>query len=397
MFRNIMVTQEQPLPGLHRRLVVCCDGTWNADDAGPSATNVVRMLRCIAPQAEDGTPQIVHYHPGVGTGDPLDHMLGGALGIGLAPAIRDTYAFLANNYAPGDEIFLFGFSRGAFTARSVAGLIGAIGLLHAREMGRFMDAWRWSQLPKTQRDLAALDRCFPLRARDVPIRCIGVWDTVGALGVPRNRVLKNWHPCAETYRFYDTSLGSHVRYAFQALAIDERREPFAPALWNTTRDPAPDQMIRQVWFAGVHADVGGGYADHGPADIPFVWMLAQVDPLLALDLNAIPPELDTTEPYDRGGLHESFEGPLWKWAGEKRRTVGPGASQYVHETVLERFGYRGYPTNPDFDFKALPVWRRDSFERDFAWSQAAPPPPSPSLPGRKPSLCGKVVGWLEGS
>src|SRR5689334_10684775 len=169
-----MDTQAQPARGLHRRLIVCCDGTWNASDAGPSATNVVRMLRCIAPQAENGTPQIVRYHPGVGTGNPLDHMLGGGLGIGLGPVIRDVYAFLVNNYLPGDEIFLFGFSRGAFTARSVAGLIGAIGLLDRTEMGRFMDAWRWSQLPKPQRDPGALDRCFPHRSRDVPIRCIGV-------------------------------------------------------------------------------------------------------------------------------------------------------------------------------------------------------------------------------
>jgi hypothetical protein len=391
-----MKLQEKPFSGCPRRLIVCCDGTWNAADAGPSATNVVRMLRCIAPQAEDGTSQIARYNPGVGTGNPLDRMLGGAMGLGLAPAIRDVYAFLVNNYVPGDEIFLFGFSRGAFTARSIAGLIGSIGLLHPTEMGRFTDAWCRSEAPGEQRDLEALDTCFPRRTRDVPIRCIGVWDTVGALGVPGNRVLKGWHPCAETYRFYDTTLGMHVNYAFQALAIDERREPFEPVLWNTTRDAAPDQVIRQVWFAGVHADIGGGYADHGPADIPFPWMLAQVEPLLALDLAAIPYELDTTEQYGRGGLNESFQGPLWKWAGGKRRTVGPGANQYVHKTTLDRFGYRGYPTNPAFDFKALPVWHRDTFEKDFAWSQTAPPPPAPVLPGRAPSLCGKVVQWLEG-
>ncbi|MFL5285601.1 MAG: T6SS phospholipase effector Tle1-like catalytic domain-containing protein, partial [Rhodopila sp.] len=287
----------------YRRLVVCCDGTWNAADGGASATNVVRMLRCIARQAEDGTPQIVRYHPGVGTGNPLDHMLGGGLGIGLAPAIRDVYAFLANNYIlaneknQGDEIFLFGFSRGAFTARSIAGLIGAIGLLHPTEMGRFMDAWRWAQLPANQRDINDLNKCFPRRTRDVPIRCIGVWDTVGALGVPRNRLLKGWHPCAETFRFHDTSRGSHVEHAFQALAIDERREPFEPVLWTAPRNPLEKQVICQVWFAGVHADIGGGYADHGPAAIPFLWMLGQVAPLLALDEDAIRYELDTSEEY----------------------------------------------------------------------------------------------------
>src|SRR4051794_25085596 len=145
-------------------------------------------------------------------------------------------------------IFLFGFSRGAFTARSIAGLIGAIGLLHPTEMGRFMDAWRWAQLPANQRDINDLNKCFPRRTRDVPIRCIGVWDTVGALGVPRNRLLKGWHPCAEPFRFYDTSRGSHVEHAFQALAIDERREPFEPVLWTAPRNPLEKQVICQVWF-----------------------------------------------------------------------------------------------------------------------------------------------------
>src|SRR4051812_28025598 len=136
------------------------------------------MLRCIARQAEDGTSQIVRYHPGVGTGNPLDHMLGGAMGIGLAPAIRDVYAFLVNNYVPGDEIFLFGFSRGAFTARSIAGLIGAIGLLHPTEMGRFTDAWCWSQVPGERRDLEALDtasRAAPAMCRSTALACGTRW------------------------------------------------------------------------------------------------------------------------------------------------------------------------------------------------------------------------------
>jgi hypothetical protein len=385
------------MPAGSRRLILCCDGTWNAADAGPSATNVVRMLRCIAPAAVDGRPQIVRYNSGVGTGNPLDRLLGGALGVGLGPAIRDLYAFLVNNYMLGDEIFLFGFSRGAYTARSIAGLVGSIGLLHPCEMGRFMEAWGWNQLPRDQRDPGALDVCFPLRRRNVPIRCIGVWDTVGEMGVPRNRLLKGWSPCAQTYKFYDTTLGAHVQYAFQALAIDERRAPFEPVLWNTVQEPTPDQVIRQVWFAGVHADIGGGYAEHGPADISFLWMLAQVEPLLTLDLDALAHERDTTEEYGRGMLNESFHGLLYHWAGEKRRTVGPGASQYAHETALDRIGYRGYPTNPAFNLKALPVWPRDAFERRYAWSKTAPPPAQPHLPGSPKSACSKLVRWLEGS
>ena len=232
-----METSASVVSGRPRRLILCCDGTWNRADAGSSATNVVRMVRCISASAEDGTPQIVRYHAGVGTGNILDKVLGGSFGVGLGSNLRDAYAFLVNNYLPGDEIFLFGFSRGAYTARCLAGLIGVLGMLHPREMGRFAEAWRWYQLPGAERDPKALDQCFPLRERDVPIRCIGVWDTVGALGVPTNRLTKYWQPCAATYRFYNSTLGNHVKYAFHALAIDERRGPFQPVLWNTGQPP----------------------------------------------------------------------------------------------------------------------------------------------------------------
>lgn len=391
-----MATSEEILAGKNCRLIICCDGTWDAADDGPAASNVVRLVRCIAPQAANGMPQIAWYHSGVGTGNPLDRLLGGGVGVGLAPNIRAAYAFLVNNYVDGDEIFLFGFSRGAYTARCLGGLIGVLGLLHPREMGDFMEAWEWYQIPRPQRDMQALDKRFPLRTRDVPIRCIGVWDTVGAMGVPRNRLVKGWHPCVAAYRFYDTTLGTHVKYAFQALAIDERREPFQPVLWNTTQAPAIDQVIRQVWFAGVHADIGGGYPQHGAADLPFLWMLAQLDELLTLDKLAIVEERDTTEKYARGTLHESFKGLLWKWAGEKHRTVGPGANQFVHETALDRRGYQGYPRNPEFDFDKLPPWPRDDFEKTYAWSVVSMPPEPARLPGPARTFCAKVVRWLEG-
>ena len=118
-----------------RRLVVCCDGTWNSADRGGAATNVVRMARTIKSVADDGTTQIVYYHPGVGTGNGLDRLIGGGTGVGLSRNVRDAYTFIVNNHRPTDEIFLFGFSRGAYTARSVAGLIGVIGLLPPRQMG----------------------------------------------------------------------------------------------------------------------------------------------------------------------------------------------------------------------------------------------------------------------
>jgi uncharacterized protein (DUF2235 family) len=261
-----------------RRLVLCCDGTWNSADGGEAATNVVRMARCVRPTASNGATQIVYYHPGVGTGNGLDRLIGGVTGVGLARNVRDAYAFIVNNYVPGDEIFLFGFSRGAYTARSVSGLIDEIGLLAERDMGGFLDAWAFFRMPDEQksRHQAAFERRFQGRATNVPIRCIGVWDTVGALGIPANRLLGRLQLCRANYRFLSVKLCPAVEHAFQALAIDERRQAFAPAVWQ--RDPAApsSQIVRQVWFAGVHADIGGGYEQHGAADLSFLWMAAQV-------------------------------------------------------------------------------------------------------------------------
>ena len=222
------------------------------------------------------------------------------------------------------------------------------------------------------------------------IRYIGVWDTVGALSVPANRLTKCWQPCAATYRFYDSILRIHVKYASHALAIDERLGLFQPVLWNTNQPPAQDQVVRQVWFAGVHADIGGGYAEHEPADLAFLWMLAQVDPLLALDTDAIGAERDTTEIYGQGTLNDSCTGALYK-ATAKRRTVGPGAGQYVHESVIERFQYRGFSTSPGFNFAGLPVWKRDAFEQTFAWSKAGRWMSGPHLPGRRQIVCDRVL------
>src|SRR5436853_5282463 len=167
-----------------KRLVVCCDGTWNDSDNGTGYTNVSRLAWAIKPfDDRNRATQIVFYQSGVGTAGDLSSKLGGgALGLGLSHNIRDAYSFISNNYVAGDEIFLFGFSRGAYTARSIGGLIGYAGLLHKRDMDRFADLWEGYRL----RDKGAVDPRpqFPDRHTPVEIKCIGVWDTVGALGIP---------------------------------------------------------------------------------------------------------------------------------------------------------------------------------------------------------------------
>lgn len=185
---------------------------------------MVRLARVVRPVAADGTSQIVYYHPGVGTGNGLDRLIGGGTGVGLARNVRDAYAFLVNNYRDGDEIFLFGFSRGAYTARSVAGLIGRIGLLRKQQMGAFLDAWAYSRLSDKQKEhhRPEFERLFPDRVTDVSVRCIGVWDTVGAFGIPPNRFTGNLQVCRGAYQFLNVTLGPHVRFRLSG-ASDGRK------------------------------------------------------------------------------------------------------------------------------------------------------------------------------
>ena len=276
-----------------KRLIVCLDGTWNVPDAGPNPTNVVKIMRAIRDAGSDGAPQVTFYDKGVGTGGPIDRIRGGAFGRGLDTNVQDGYRFLCNNYVPGDEIYLFGFSRGAFTARSLAGFIGWMGLLEKSAMARLPEAWQ--SYKDHDEALRAELRAVHGRAekRAVRIRCVGVWDTVGALGIPGK--LGNSFTRGK-YRFHDTQLGDHIDFGFHALSIDERRGPFEPTLWSTLVDnDISTERVRQVWFPGVHSNVGGGYRDAGLSDLALDWMIGEVS--RATDLV-----------FDRGYCREQVSG-----------------------------------------------------------------------------------------
>ena len=194
-----------------KRLVVCCDGTWNDSDNGTGYTNVSRLAWAIKPVDErSGTTQIVFYQSGVGTdGDLTSRLGGGALGLGLSHNIRDAYAFVCNNYMAGDEIFLFGFSRGAYTARSIGGLIGYAGLLGKQDLDRFFELWDGYKEPDKDDRAAALKK-FPARS-SVSIKVIGVWDTVGSLGIPADLERFDILNFRRYYGFHDTNLGCSRR------------------------------------------------------------------------------------------------------------------------------------------------------------------------------------------
>jgi uncharacterized protein (DUF2235 family) len=260
-----------------KRLVVCCDGTWNKPD-NPTVTNVEKIARTVQsdPTATGGVPQLVYYVSGVGAGSyAADKVLGGAFGFGLQHNVIACYRFLAQNYEPGDEIVVIGFSRGAYTARSVAGMVAKVGLLTKRSLveERLPAAVRLYERKDPVGGAAGAspeefkhDHCH-----HAPIHFLGVFDTVGALGVPGFD--------RRAPRFHDVQLSADVLCARHALAIDETRLKFAPTFWEAAADDAvpvtADPRVKQVWFEGAHSDVGGGYAQTGLSDTALLWMATQ--------------------------------------------------------------------------------------------------------------------------
>jgi uncharacterized protein (DUF2235 family) len=261
-----------------KRLAVFCDGTWNREDA-PAVTNVCKLREAVDESEGAAIRQHVHYEAGVGT-QRWERIRGGAFGVGLSRNVRACYRWLIDHYEPGDELFFFGFSRGAFTARSVAGLVRNSGILRREHGDRANDAYRLyrSRKPEDAPSEQAADAFRRSCSHpDAEITFIGVWDTVGALGIP----IDHFRPplLSRRWTFHDTTLSRFVLNAYHAISIDERRRPFVPTLWvkkvgadGVVEEPPEHQTVSQVWFAGVHSDVGGGYPDPALSEIPLLWI-----------------------------------------------------------------------------------------------------------------------------
>lgn len=233
-------------------------------------TNVTKLALAVAGEF-DGVPQRLYYHRGVGSYGRA-RLRGGAFGVGVAHDVLRAYRFVVDNYEPDDEIFLFGFSRGAYTARSVAGLIRNAGVLKPAAVERLDDAYALYRARSIKpRDIESELFRRSYSHEDTRIRFIGVWDTVGALGIPTIGPKFLMDRINRRFAFHDTELSSRVDVAMHAVAIDERRKAFRPALW-TRHDDAGDQVVEQVWFSGVHSDVGGGYPDSSLADVALRWL-----------------------------------------------------------------------------------------------------------------------------
>ncbi len=347
-----------------KRLICCLDGTWNSDDDGAVPTNVVKIHRAILPEDAAGVVQQSHYVKGIAsTKDTRAQFLKGAVGYEVSDRIQDGYRFLVDTYEPGDEIFLFGFSRGAFEARSLAGFISLLGIAKRGAGFSVADAWTLYRQSPAKRAAADLERLRAAAHYPAPIKCVGVWDTVGNIGNPffSAGILGRWSG------FHDTRLHPSVEVGLHALSIDEVRGPFRPSLWTRPRQapPTPGQHVEQVWFAGSHANVGGGFPETELSDIALLWMAegARATTGLALDMDLL---LRATKPNAFGLQHASATGSLFKWSGRfpfirlinqmpqaiprlRRTLIGAWRSskikraeitinERVHESVHARFG-----------------------------------------------------------
>ncbi|MFD4194074.1 DUF2235 domain-containing protein [Amycolatopsis thermoflava] len=295
---------------MSRRLIVCCDGTW-CDPELDAVTNVRRLHNALAAADSSGREQLSSYRRGVGTrGGLLSRLAAGAIGAGLPKDIVAAYLWLCTTYRPGDQIALFGFSRGAFTARSLAGLVKESGLLDLLEVDSRTSGLLAARAYRHYRTRSPGDtwrgglrfHFDPERAADIPIDFIGVWDTVGALGVPGYFAGLSELTPGSRYRFHDVELNPHIPYARHALALDEWRRPFTPTRWT----PNGSTDMAERWFPGSHMDVGGGHRETGLSDISLQWMTDEAAKCAGIAFH--PPALAGLAPDPAGLLHDDDRG-----------------------------------------------------------------------------------------
>jgi uncharacterized protein (DUF2235 family) len=363
-----------------KNIVFCADGTWNGpaepdhDDKTATATNVFKLFLALAGAdtadtallaneqerilagADGAALQHAKYLHGVGDSDNfLVQALGGTIGAGLIARIVRGYTFISRNYATDDKIFIVGFSRGAYTARALAGLIAAEGLLDATQLDlddrqaayRLGSAVWYAHLQAVRRTntdwLARLQELVldlpgflarpPAASQlvNAPIEAVAVWDTVGALGIPQFTV--KWAR-VDAFQFADYKLSTVVRRGFHAVAVDERRADFTPTLWDA------DPRIIQVLFPGAHADVGGGYPAAGSEPVPnenvlsdcaLAWMIDRLAPLGML-FAAAPPY--PPPPGRPGVAHQPWAHDPWTFLPRSARCFPAGLS--LSQSLLDR-------------------------------------------------------------
>lgn len=375
-----------------KRLILCFDGTWNTLSDPTVVTNVVKVADAVNLRDPEGVHQICYYNSGVGSGGPIDRITGGVFGAGLKNNVKRGLAFLTQNYDAGgngeepDEIYLFGFSRGAYTARAVAGVLGAVGIpWEVRDSEVHWETYRKiAKLRSKQRDLDPKSRRYqrldekiqeiqnPKDAtaaegktvnkpkthtpESIKVKCIGVFDTVGSYGIPAGlglgalpHVFTYW-----TRGFHSRKISDRVDVALHAMAIDEMRRPFAPTFWTRKPDDkvVDGQVVEQVWFPGVHCNIGGGYEDTRLSDMALAWMISKVQKHTKLNFNRKTIE-EEVWPCSAGMVYRTSKGGWFS----KARTILPAIQEMVkpdpklrirlneavHWSVKERYRFEKAP------------------------------------------------------
>ena len=355
--------------GAMKRIVVCCDGTWN-DPSKPRQTNVSKLKDAIIRRGPvaGATEQRVHYIDGVGSrGSLWQRLKGAAIGYGLDENVQKAYQRIATDYEPGDEIYLFGFSRGAYTARSTLGMVRKCGILKHVSESAVRRAWEHYRNAIHPEDEAARrwrrDNALLINSPEtfIPIaRFIGVWDTVGSLGVPIETLRAR-------YDFHDVTLTSLVDHAYHALAIDEQRRDYEPTIWARSKTPRKEQKLEQRWFSGSHSDIGGGAAGEGrdqQSDYCLEWLLAKaVDAGLEVDgdriqLHRVPDGEFPKLHLDPGLLFRIialFREPLLRPIGKGIPEGKEGYGRPSNETVDEE-ARRRLHEDPGYNARNLMAW-----------------------------------------
>lgn len=362
---------------MSKNIILCADGTGNKGGYTPDS-NVYKIYNSIDIH-KAGYEQIVFYDNGVGTTkNKYLRAASGAFGFGFGHNVRDSYEFLAKNYDPGDQIYLFGFSRGAATIRAFSGFVAACGLIRYEKDGKEMNARELKEaVKKTFKNYIKIGRQYkstggipPVATRSsvnhgaVPIKFIGVWDTVSALGFPQRTDvtsigmwvinlllvgLDHLFDLPFPHRFYNYDLTDNVDHAYQALSIDDERTSFWPMVWDETA--RKKGSVEQVWFAGMHSNVGGGYNRAGLANVAYEWMMLRGF-LHGLEYKSGAKRKAAEDAHVQGRIYNSRDGAailyryhpreiekLCKGDGKKHETRISGKIK-IHESVIRRMKKR---------------------------------------------------------
>lgn len=324
-----------------KNIVIFSDGTGQEGGKGAS-TNIYKLFNII----EDRTSQqISFYDRGLGTN--WRKISGNVSGAGISKNIIDCYQFIFENYEAGDQIYLFGFSRGAATVRSLTSFIHYFGIIPKSRPELIEKAYKIYKIKnESKRKAKATEFVSTHHTMWTNVKFLGCYDTVAALGVPIKpiSVMLDKIPWFQ-HTFQNFKLNESVENAYQALAIDDERKTFHPILWDA--DTLPDQSIKQVWFCGMHTDVGGGYDEQELSDIPFLWMknMAINHGLLIYSENNISINSDVN-----GHMHNS-RGEGWtKIYRQKRRSWDSSRTDkpIVHSSVLQRTNNVNNNSNPPY-------------------------------------------------